>query len=167
MKKIILKILNQIAKKNNTDISEFFAVFMGNIAVNGNIDDILKNYDLDDKEKEILKEFFEYLKSDVLNEKDEFIENFIKTLNLNKAFKNLALFFAIFIPEDILLSKDPNRIKEALKIYPDEIQEAIIKSLEMLSLANTNIDTDLKLNILREVLNTIIILTFIIRNLNA
>ncbi len=167
MKKIILRITKQIAKKNNTDISEFFAVFMSLIATNGDIEEILRNYELDEKEKEILKEFFDYLKNDVLNEKDKFIEDFAKVVDLNKAFKNLALFFTIFIPKDVLLSKDSQKIKEALKIYPKEIKEAIIKSLEMLSLADTNIDNDLKLNIFKEVVNTIIILTFVIRNLDA
>ncbi len=167
MKKIILKIIQKIAEKNNTDISEFFAVFMGLIATNANVEEVLKKYKLDEKEKEVLKEFFKYLSNDVLREKDKFIKDFIEIVDFNKVFKNLALFFAIFIPENILLSKDPKKIKDALKIYPEEIKEAIIKSLEMLSLADTNIDADLKLNILKEVLNTIIVLTFIIRNLNA
>ena len=165
MKKIMFKIIQAIAKKYNTDISEFFAIFMSIIATNGDFEDF--KYNLTAKERVVLKEFFEYLKHDLLSEKEKFIEEMVKVVNLNKAFKNLALFFVVFIPEDTLFSKDANKIKEALKIYPDEIKEAIIKSLEMLSLANSNIDEDLKIEIFKEVVRTIIILTFIIRNLDA
>jgi len=66
-----------------------------------------------------------------------------------------------------LLSKNPKKIKDSLKIYPLEIQEAIIKSLEMLSLADTNIEKEIKLKILKEVVNTIILLTHILGELNA
>ena len=167
MKKIVLKIIQKIAQKNNTDISEIFAVFMSIIATNGNIDDVLKKYNLNKKEEDILKEFFKYLKNDLIYEKEEFIKKFVDITDLEKSFKNLALFFTIFISYDILFSKDPQKIKESLKIYPEEIKETIIKSLEMLSLADTKIEKKFKINILKEILNTIIILTFIVRNLNV
>jgi len=164
MKKITLKIIQKIANKNNTDISEFFALFMAAIATNEEFEKILKNYELDKKEKEILRDFFEYLKD---CDKNEFIKNFIEVTYLNKTFKNLALFFTVFIPENILLSKNPKKIKDSLKIYPLEIQEAIIKSLEMLSLADMNIEKEIKLKILKEVINTIILLTHILGELNV
>ena len=167
MKKITLKIIEKIAKKHNTDISEFFSVFMAGITLKRDFDVLIKNYDLDEKEKEILKDFFNFLKNDLINEKEEFIKNFIEVVDLKSVFKNLALFFAVFIPENVLESKDAKKIKESLKIYPAEIQEAIIKALEMLSLADTDIDKELKLQILREVINTIILLTFIIGEFNA
>ena len=167
VKKITLKIIEKTAKKNNTDISEFFAVFMAGIALKRDFDVLIKSYDLDEKEKEILKDFFNFLKNDLINEKDEFIKNFIEVVDLKSVFKNSALFFAVFIPENILESKNADKIRNSLKNYPIEIQEAIIKSLEMLSLANTDIDKELKLQILREVINTIILLTFIIGEFNA
>ena len=167
MKKITFKIIQKIAKKNNTDISEIFSVFMAGIALKRDFEVLVKSYDLDEKEKEILRDFFEYLKNDLINEKEEFIKNFIEIADMKKVFKNLALFFAVFIPEDILESKNADKIKDYLQKYPLEIKEAIIKSLEMLSLAETNIDEELKIDILKEVLNTIILLTFIIGEFNV
>ncbi len=167
MKKLTLKIIQKIAKRLNTDISEFFAVFIAGIALNRDFGSIIKSYDLQEKEKEILKDFYEYLENELINEKDEFIKNFIKITDLNRVFKNLALYFTVFIPEDVLFSKDSEKIRKSLNIYPEEIKEAVIKSLEMLSLGDTEIDEDLKYQILKEVLNTIILLTFVIRNLNA
>ena len=167
MKKIILKIIQKVAKEYNTDISEFFAVFMAGIALNKDFENVIKSYNLQEKEKEILKEFYEYLQNELIDEKDTFIKNFIKVTDFDRVFKNLALYFSAFIPEDVLISKNSEKIKKSLNIYPEEIKEAVIKSLEMLSLGDTKIDEDLKINILKEVLNTIIILTFIIRNLNA
>ncbi len=167
MKKLILKIIQKIANRLNTDISEFFAVFMSAIALRRDFEGAIKGYDLKDNEKEILRDFFEFLQNDLINEKDEFIKNFIEIADLDRVFKNLALYFTVYIPEDVLFSKDAQKIRKSLDIYPDEIKEAVIKSLEMLSLADTGIDKDLKLNILEEVLNTIILLTFLIRNLNA
>ena len=167
MKKITLKIIENIAKKHNSDISEFFSVFMGGIALKRDFEVLVKSYGLEEKEKEILRDFFEYLKNDLMNEKDEFIKNFIKVVDLNGVFKNLALFFSVFIPEKVLESKDAKNIKESLKIYPAEIQEAIIKVLEMMSVANTDIEGELKIKILKEVINTIILLTFIIGEFNV
>ena len=167
MKKITFKIIQKIAKKNNTDISEIFSVFMAGIALKRDFEVLVKSYDLDEKEKEILRDFYEYLKNDLINEKEEFIKNFIEIADMKKVFKNLALFFAVFIPEDILESKNADKIKDYLQKYPLEIKEAIIKSLEMLSLAETNIDEELKIDILKEVLNTIILLTFIIGEFNV
>lgn len=167
MKKITFKIIQKIAKKNNTGISEIFSVFMAGIALKRDFEVLVKSYDLDEKEKEILRDFFEYLKNDLINEKEEFIKNFIEIADMKKVFKNLALFFAVFIPEDILESKNADKIKDYLQKYPLEIKEAIIKSLEMLSLAETNIDEELKIDILKEVLNTIILLTFIIGEFNV
>ena len=167
MKKIILKIIQKVAKEYNTDISEFFAVFMAGIALNKDFENVIKSYNLQEKEKEILKEFYEYLQNELIDEKDTFIKNFIKVTDFDRVFKNLALYFSAFIPEDVLISKNSEKIKKSLNIYPEEIKEAVIKSLEMLSLGDIKIDEDLKINILKEVLNTIIILTFIIRNLNA
>lgn len=165
MKKIILKIIQKVAKEYNTDISEFFAVFMAGIALNKDFENVIKSYNL--QEKEILKEFYKYLQNELIDEKDTFIKNFIKVTDFDRVFKNLALYFSAFIPEDVLISKNSEKIKKSLNIYPEEIKDAIIKSLEMLSLGDTDIDEYLKVNILKEVLNTIIILTFVIRNLNA
>ena len=164
MKKITLKIIQKIANKDNTDISEFFALFMAAIATGEAFEEVIKSYKLDEKEKEILRDFFEYLKD---YDKNEFINNFTEVTSLDKVFKNLALFFTVFIPKDVLLSKDPIKIKNSLKIFPLEIQEAVIKSLEMLSLADTNIEKEIKLKILKEVSNTIILLTHILGELNV
>jgi len=159
MKKITFKILNTLAKQHNTTLCEIFSVFLGNI-VNGNLNfesvvsKIFKNLSL--KEKEILNNFFNYLQNDLFKEREEFVNNFIFDEDCEVAF---SLFFATFLSDKALFSKNPDKIREDLKKYPSEIQEAILKSLEMLSLAKKVKEKD----ILKEVLNTMILLSEIFK----
>ena len=159
MKKITLKILNKLSKKFEVDnVFGLISVLLSNYALNElNLDS------LDEKEKELINEFLELL----LNEDKELIENL---LELNIEYKNiakgLALFFTVFLPEYVIKSKSPDKIKNALKIYPKEIQEAIIKSLEMLSILTTPIEEDLKKEIVKEVIHIMVVLAKFLRSLN-
>jgi len=159
LKKITLKILNKLSKKFEVDnIFGLISVLLSNYALNE-----LNLSSLDEKEKELIKEFLELL----LNEDKELIKNL---LNLNIEYKdiakNLALFFTIFLPEDVIKSKSPDKIKNALKIYPKEIQEAIIKSLEMLSILAIPLEDYLKKEIIKGVIHIMIILAKFLRSLN-
>ncbi|NPA87135.1 hypothetical protein [Caminibacter pacificus] len=166
MKKIILKIIDETAKKQDSDLIETFSVYLANIvSANEDFERVsLKLFDLNrfsNNEIEILRDFFDSLKEGeyLISHKEEIIENFSMFFN-EKSADNLALFFAPFISRDALLSQNPDKIRNDLLKYPKEISEAIIKSLEMLSLAKKIDDNQ---EILKEVLNTIIILNVVMK----
>jgi len=159
LKKITLKILNKLSKKFEVDnIFGLISILLSKYALN--------EFDLgslDEKEKELINEFLELL----LNEDKELIDNLLKLdFEYKEIAKGLVLFFTIFLPEDVIKSKSPDKIKNALKIYPQEIQEVIIKSLEMLSILATPIEDDLKKEIIKEVVHIMIILAKFLRSLN-
>ncbi|GAX88202.1 conserved hypothetical protein [Lebetimonas natsushimae] len=168
MNQITLKILNHIAKKQNSDIIEVFSVFLANIT-SGNEDFekvALKIFDLNklnDKEINLLKDFFDYLREDVDNDKNFkeklclFVEDYKKTAT------DLASFFVIFLPKDVIFSKNPEKIKDSLSIYPKEIKEAIIKAIEFLSLLTTDIDNNTKKEIFQNIIEIMIILSGIMK----
>jgi len=157
LKKITLKILNKISKKFEVDnVFGLISVLLSNYALNE-----LDLGSLDEKEKELIKEFLELL----LNEDKELIENLLElNIEYKDIAKGLALFFTVFLPEEIIKSKSAEKIKNALKIYPKEIQEAIIKSLEMLSILATPIEENLKKEIVKEVIHIMIILAKFLRS---
>jgi len=105
--------------------------------------------------KEDISEFDKELVDIVENEKFDQIE--VEFTNPDEDANTLALFFTPFIDKDALFSKDAQKIRESLSIYPDEIKEAIIKSLEMLSMVKLLKYED-KIKILSEVFNTILVL---------
>lgn len=166
MKKIILKIIDEIAKKHDSTLIDTFVVFLTNI-VSGNEDfeSVAKKiYELDklsSSEKEILKDFFDSLKDGeyLIENKEEIIKNF-SLFFTQKTPDELALFFTPFISQEALISKDAQKIKKDLSKYPNEIKEAILKSLEMLSISKKISPNE---EILKEVLNTIIILNVIMK----
>ena len=158
MKKITLKILNKLSKKFEVDnIFGLISILLSRYSFNE-----LYFNNLDKKEKELIKEFLELL----LNEDKELIDNLLKlNIEYKEVAKGLALFFTIFLPEDVMRSKNVEKIKNALKIYPKEIQDTIIKSLEMLSILTTPIEEDLKKEIVKEIIHIINILTVLYKEL--
>jgi len=159
LKKITLKILNKLSKKFEVEnIFGLISILLSNYTLNE-----LDVGSLDEKEKELINEFLETL----LNEDKELIENLLNlSIEYKDIAKGLALFFTVFLPEEVIKSKSPDKIKNALKIYPKEIQEAIIKSLEMLSILTTPIEDDLKKEIVKEVIHIMVVLAKFLRSLN-
>jgi len=168
MKKITLKIIDTIAKNHNSDVIEVFSVFLANIAA-GNIDFenvASKIFDLQKVEnREILEDFFEYLKEDVIKEKDEFAKNLSSfATDFQKEATALASFFVIFLPQDVIFSKDALKIKQSLQNYPDEIRDTIIKALEFLSmLLVKDLEKKVKQDILKNILEMMIILKEVVK----
>lgn len=168
MNLITLKILNHIAKKQNSDIIEVFSVFLANI-VSKNLDFekvALKIFDLNklnDNEIGVLNDFFEYLQNDIINDKGfkEKLSLFVK--DYKKAATNLTSFFVIFLPKDVIFSKNPEKIKNSLSIYPKEIKETIINALEFLSMLTTDIEEDLKKEIFKNIVEIMVILSEIMK----
>ncbi|NPA11998.1 MAG: hypothetical protein GXO62_07125 [Epsilonproteobacteria bacterium] len=133
---------------------EKFIVTLANV-VSGNKD--VKNIaaKLNAKEEEIQKII------DAIESEEE-LEFEIK--DYDKAANVLALFFAPFIDKDALFSKDPDKIRKSLSIYPPELSEAMIKSLEMLSMIKMLKEEDKK-TVIQEVIHTIILLSKLFRRL--
>ena len=160
MNKLFFKIVDKIAKKRELTILDIFVYYCSYIVSKENIDNLLKNLNLESKEKEALNSFFKIIDEEdvevIINNLMEFVDDY------DKASETLSLFFTSFIPKDILLAKDADKIKDSLKVYPKEIQEAIIKSLEMLSAVKLLNKNDKK-EIIKEVIRTILILIKIIK----
>ena len=158
MRKITLKIIDKIAKKNGTNIIELFIIFFSNIVTKDkSYEEIIRELNL--KDNEFLRDFFDYLSKDIFNEKENFVENLCFFVdNYKKAAISLASFFTIFLSEDVIFSKDVNKIKKNLNNYPAEIKESILKALEFLSMMLVELDDDIRCEIFKNVLNIIIIL---------
>ncbi|QCT94951.1 hypothetical protein FE773_07040 [Caminibacter mediatlanticus TB-2] len=160
MNKLFFKIVDKIAKKRELTILDIFVYYCSYIVSKENIDNLLKNLNLESKEKEALNSFFKIIDEEdvevIINNLMEFVDDY------DKASETLSIFFTSFIPKDILFSKDADKIKDSLKVYPKEIQEAIIKSLEMLSAVKLLNKNDKK-EIIKEVIRTILILIKIIK----
>jgi len=162
MKLIILKIIDKIAKKYNSNIIEVFSVFYANIVLGNSFENVLsKNFnikDLNKNEIEILKDFFDFLKNDSISEIEEFKKNLCKLVDDFKiASTNLVSFFLIFLPKDAIFSKDSQKIRNSLN-YSEEINDAIIKALEFLSMLLIDIDRKTKCEIFKNIIDIILIL---------
>ena len=161
--KTLLKIIDKIAKKQGSDIFEVFAVYLANLTswydkfekITSTIFDL---NELNEKEIEALKNFFEMLKNEDLHE--DFVEDMSKFIEDEKEVaKKLAMYFVTFLPPDALESQDAEKIRESLKHYPQEISEIIIKALESLSIVEIDeIDKKYKREILKNVIKMIVIL---------
>ena len=165
MKKIVLKIVDSVAKRHGSELIEVFSVFLAHIVSNNTeFETVASNLfdlnSLDANEKTILNDFFESLKNgeELIHTKEETIKNLSYFFNERSA-DELALFFAPFISKDALISQNPDKIRADLAKYPEEIKEAIIKSLEMLSVVKKVYDEE----ILKEVVNTMIILNVVMK----
>jgi len=168
MKKITLKIINNIAKKQNSSVIEVFSVFFANIvAGNNDFEKVaLKIFDLKKIEKkEILKDFFEYLKNDIARDKEEFSKNLcVFASDFKESAINLGAFFAIFLPQDVIFSKDAQKIRDSLSVYPDEVKDTIIKALEFLSmLLVEELEDNVKCEIFKNIVDIMIVLGEVVK----
>jgi hypothetical protein len=173
MNLITFKIINHISKKQNSDIVEVFSVFLANITVrNCDFEKVaLKIFDLKkltDTEIALLNDFFNFLDKDLLLEKKRFKKNLVKFIDdYKKAASLLASFFAIFLPMDAIISKNPENIRKSLSVYPEEIKESIIKALEFLSMLTTDIDEGIKKEIAQNIIEIMIILSSVMKELGV
>jgi hypothetical protein len=91
---------------------------------------------------------------------DELLEYFDG--NYEKLAKDLMLFFAPFLPNDFVLTKDLEKLRQTLEpIYGAEITNAIIKAIEILSIITILPSREQEVMI-KEVLNILLILSKII-----
>ncbi|MEO1928531.1 MAG: hypothetical protein ABGX26_07580 [Nautiliaceae bacterium] len=133
---------------------------------------LFKSYD-----KKSLEEFLkEYSLEDLIKYYDKFNTLYLDEDELfnyfdgdyEKVAKDLALFFAPFLPEDFIMSKDLEKLKSDLsKIYGDEIADAIVKALEILSLLGMDYDIKEKKYLLKEVFKIMHLLAKILKILKV
>jgi len=124
------------------------------------LEEFLKEYELDD-----LIKYYDEIASLELNE-NELLEYFDG--NYEKLAKDLALFFAPFLPEDFVISKDLERLRHKLAgVYGEEIGDAIIKALEILSMLSYPKELQEKKYLLKEVLKIMVLLSKILKLLKG
>jgi len=133
---------------------------------------IFKSYDkkslkafLDEYSLGDMIKHYEKINSLDLNE-DELMEYFDG--NYEKLSRELALFFAPFLPEDFVINKDLDKLRSRLEgIYGVEITSAIIKALEILSMLSYPKEIEEKEYLLKEVFKIMNLLSKIMKLLKG
>ena len=133
---------------------------------------LFKSYD-----KKSLEEFFkEYELDGLIKYYDEMSSLELNENELMKIFdgdyeklaKDLALFFAPFLPEDFIISKDLEKLRlQLLSVYGEDISGAVVKALEILSMLSFPYDIKEKEYLLKEVFKIMILLGKIMKLLKA
>lgn len=141
-----------LEKLKNDKFSEIALYFLFKSYDKKSLKDFLKEYGL-----EKYAEFYdEFHNADISEE--ELMKYFDG--NYEKLSRELALFFAPFLPEDFVLSKDLEKLRQELNsVYGNEISEAIIKALEILSMLSYPEDLEEKEYLLKEVFKIMILLS--------
>jgi hypothetical protein len=124
------------------------------------LEEFFKEYELDD-----LIKYYDEIASLELDE-NELMDYFDG--DYEKLAKDLALFFAPFLPEDFVISKDLEKLRiQLVSVYGDDISEAIVKALEILSLLSFPKEIEEKEYLLKEVFKIMILLSKILKLLKA
>jgi len=85
-----------------------------------------------------------------------------------KLSRELALFFAPFLPEEFVINRDLDKLRNKLiTVYGNEISDAIIKALEILSMLSFPKELQEKEYLLKEVLKIMILLSKILKLLKG
>jgi hypothetical protein len=159
---MILKFVKKIAQKRNIDFLEVYIIFLVDKVLGVDFDFSVKKLfnDLDENEYKLLKEFFEHIEIYSPKEIVSYIDDY------DKAAQILVMFFAPFLPQEVLFSKDAEKIKEALNVYPKPIKEVVLKTLETLSMVKLLKEEDKK-TVIEEVLHTISLLSQLLKEMNV
>ena len=159
---MILKLIDKTAKKYGTDFLELYIVFLTDKSLNSGFDFSFKKFfeDVSKKEYELLKNFYENIEIYSPKEIASYITDYDKAAN------TLVMFFAPFLPQDVLFSKDAQKIKKSLEIYPLAIKEVILKTFETLSMVKILKNEDKRV-VVEEVLHTITLLSQLLKEMNA
>ena len=133
-----------LEKLKNDKFSEIALYFIFKSYRKDELEDFLKEYNL-----EKLVEYYDEINSLYLDENRLFD---LFDGNYEKLARELALFFAPFLPEEFVINKDLEKLKVKLvSIYGDEISDAIVKALEILSLLSYPSEIKEKEELLKEV----------------
>jgi len=124
------------------------------------LEEFLREYELDG-----LLKYYDEISSLELDE-NELMDYFGG--NYEKLAKDLALFFAPFLPEDFVINRDLDKLRNKLiTVYGNEISDAIIKALEILSMLSYPTEIREKEYLLKEVLKIMLLLSKILKLLKG
>jgi len=138
--------LVKIAQKFGIDPLELFVIMLAQKVSGGNVKSVVSSLNISYDEE--LEDLFREIENFDVDEIMELIENY------DKAAQILALFFTPFISAEAIFSQNSQLIRKDLEKYPEEIKEAIIKTLEMLSAVSFLQESE-KRAIIKESLNII------------
>ena len=123
-------------------------------------EDVLKEYSIEE-----LTKYYDEFKGKYFSE-NELMQYFDG--NYEKLSRDLALFFAPFLPEDFVITKDLEKLRVKLKsLYGEEISSAIEKALEILSFLSYPIDLEEKEYMLKELFKIMLLLSKIFEMLKV
>jgi len=147
-------------KLKNDIFSEIALYFLFHSYDKKSLEEFLKEYNLQD-----LVKYYNEINSLELSE-EELMKYFDG--NYEKISRELALFFAPFLPEEFVMSKDLEKLRlQLVSVYGDEISDAIIKALEILSMLSFPKDLKEKEYLLKEVFKIMSILSKIMKLLKG
>ena len=147
-------------KLSNNKISPIAVYFMIQSYDKKAFEDVLKEYSI----KELTK-YYDEFKGKYFSE-NELMQYFDG--NYEKLSRDLALFFAPFLPEDFVITKDLEKLRVKLKsLYGEEIASAIEKALEILSFLSYPIDLEEKEYMLKELFKIMLLLSKIFEMLKV
>ena len=149
-----------IEKLQNEKISPIAVYFMIQSYDKKAFEDVLKEYSIEE-----LTKYYDEFKGKYFSE-NELMQYFDG--NYEKLSRDLALFFAPFLPEDFVISKDLEKLRVKLKsLYGEEIASAIEKALEILSFLSYPVDLEEKEYMLKELFKIMILLSKIFEMLKV
>jgi len=148
--------MNMLERLNNNKFSEIAIYFLFLSYDKKSLEEFLKEYSL----QKFIK-YYEEINTIQLNE-DDLMKYFDG--NFEKLSRELALFFAPFLPEDFVITKDLDKLRVKLvSLYGDEISDAIIKALEILSMLSFPKELKEKEYLLNEVFKIMLLLSKIMK----
>jgi len=149
-----------LERLNNDKFSEIAIYFLFLSYDKKSLEEFLKEYSL----QKFIK-YYEEINTIQLNE-DDLMKYFDG--NYEKLSRDLVLFFAPFLPEDFVISKDLEKLRVKLKsLYGEEIASAIEKALEILSFLSYPVDLEEKEYMLKELFKIMILLSKIFEMLKV
>ncbi|WP_456480584.1 hypothetical protein [Nautilia sp.] len=145
-----------LEKLKNDNFSEIALYFIFLSYEKKSAEEFLKEYNLEN-----LIEYYDEFNSTELNE-NELLNCFDG--NYEKLSRELALFFAPFLPEEFVINKELEKLRlKLVSVYGNEISDAIIKALEILSMLSYPKELKEKEYLLKEVFKIMLLLSKIIK----
>ncbi|GAB6073719.1 hypothetical protein [Nautilia lithotrophica] len=145
-----------LEKLKNDKFSELALYFLFHSYDKKSLEEFLKEYNLEN-----FIEYYDEFNNLILDENE--LLNYFDG-NYEKISRELALFFAPFLPEDFVINKDLEKLRlKLVLVYGNEISDAIVKALEILSMLSYPKDLKEKEYLLKEVFKIMLLLSKIMK----